>query len=69
MLERVATEDRIAEAALRLFTAHGYAGASMEQVRHAAGVSNGSLYHHFPSGADLTARLLVDGRRVPSRSC
>lgn len=61
MVERVATEDRIAEVALRLFTVHGYAGASMEQVRRSAGVSNGSLYHHFPSRADLAARLLVEG--------
>ncbi len=61
MTERIATADRIAESALRLFTVHGYAGASMEQVRRAAGVSNGSLYHHFPSRADLAARLLVEG--------
>jgi len=61
VVERVATEDRIAEAALRLFTVQGYAGASMEQVRRAAWVSNGSLYHHFPSRADLAGRLLVDG--------
>ncbi len=61
MVGRVATVDRIAEAALRLFTVDGYSGASMEQVRRAAGVSNGSLYHHFPSRADLAARLLVDG--------
>jgi len=61
MMKRVATADRIAEAALRLFTVHGYAGASMEQVRREAGVSNGSLYHHFPSRADLAARLLVEG--------
>lgn len=59
--EQAATADRIADAALRLFTVHGFAGASMEQVRRAAGVSNGSLYHHFPSRADLAARLLVDG--------
>jgi AcrR family transcriptional regulator len=55
------TADRIAEAALRAFTVHGYAGASMEAVRREAGVSNGSLYHHFPSRADLAARLLLDG--------
>ncbi len=61
MVERMATADRIAQAGLRLFTVHGYAGASMEQVRREAGVSNGSLYHHFGSRADLAARLLVEG--------
>lgn len=61
MVGEVTTADRIASVALRLFTVHGYAGASMEQVRREAGVSNGSLYHHFGSRADLAARLFVEG--------
>ncbi len=55
------TVDRILEVALEAFRAHGYAGASMNALRREAGVSNGSLYHHFPSRADLAARLLLDG--------
>src|SRR4051794_10971888 len=54
---------RILTAALPLFLAHGYAGASLEQVRRDAGVSNGSLYHHFPRRADLAARLFTEGMR------
>ena len=61
MKGRATTVDRIVAAALPVFVVHGYAGASMEQVRRDAGVSNGSLYHHFPSRADLAARLLVSG--------
>jgi len=57
------TADRVLTAALPLFAAHGYAGASLERVRREAGVSNGSLYHHFPRRAELAARLLVDGMR------
>jgi AcrR family transcriptional regulator len=57
----MATADRILAAALPLFVAHGYAGASLESVRRDAGVSNGSLYHHFPRRADLAARLLTEG--------
>jgi AcrR family transcriptional regulator len=57
------TPDRIASAGLRLFAERGYAGTSMEQVRRAAGISNGSLYHHFPSRAHLAARLVLDGMR------
>src|SRR5918911_3841008 len=60
---RTSTPERIVTAALPLFVAHGYAGASLEQVRRDAGVSNGSLYHHFPRRADLAARLLNDGMR------
>jgi AcrR family transcriptional regulator len=57
------TVQRILAAALPLFVAHGYAGASLEQVRRDAGVSNGSLYHHFPRRADLAARLFTEGMR------
>ena len=57
------TVQRILAAALPLFLAHGYAGASLEQVRRGAGVSNGSLYHHFPRRADLAARLFNEGMR------
>src|SRR3954464_15568916 len=57
------TPERIVTAALPLFVAHGYAGASLEQVRRDAGVSNGSLYHHFPRRADLAAHLLNEGMR------
>src|SRR4051812_14486650 len=57
------TADRVLAAALPLFVAHGYAGASLEKVRRDAGVSNGSLYHHFPRRADLAARLLNAGMR------
>jgi AcrR family transcriptional regulator len=57
------TPERIVTAALPLFLAHGYAGASLEQVRRDAGVSNGSLYHHFPRRADLAAHLLNEGMR------
>ena len=62
-----ATSDRIVATALRLLMAHGYAGLSMEQLRREADVSNGSLYHHFPSRADLAARLLVTGMRECQR--
>ena len=61
MTGQMATADRITAAALRLMSVHGYAGASMEQVRREAGVSNGSLYHHVGSRVDLGARLLLDG--------
>lgn len=51
------TRDRVLDAAARVFLAHGYADASMEQVRQMAGVSNGSLYHHFPTKTGLADAL------------
>ncbi len=61
MMSRLSTAERISETALGLFATCGLAGTSMEQVRRDAGVSNGSLYHHFPSRSALAARLLVEG--------
>ena len=55
------TEQSITTVALRLFGAQGYAATSMDQVRREAGVSNGSLYHLFPTKAALVAGLYVDG--------
>ncbi|MDN5852701.1 MAG: TetR/AcrR family transcriptional regulator [Actinomycetia bacterium] len=40
----------------------------MEQVRREAGVSNGSLYHHFGSRAELAGHLLVDGMAQSQRA-
>jgi AcrR family transcriptional regulator len=59
-MEPIPTRERLLEAGARVFLAHGYAGASMDQVRQAAGVSNGSLYHHFPTKARLADALYLD---------
>jgi len=61
MVAGLSTAERITKTALQLFATCGLAGTSMEQVRRDAGVSNGSLYHHFPSRSALAARLLVEG--------
>ncbi len=44
-----ATREQIVDAAMALFAANGYDDTSIEAVLHAAGVSRGSLYHHFAS--------------------
>jgi AcrR family transcriptional regulator len=51
------TRERLLEAAATVFLAHGFTAASMDQVRQEAGVSNGSLYHHFPTKAQLADAL------------
>lgn len=48
---------RILGAAAALFLEQGFEATSMEQVRLRAGVSNGSLYHHFPSRNHLARAL------------
>ncbi len=51
------TRSRLLDAAATVFLAHGYAAASMDMVRQAAGVSNGSLYHHYPTKVLLADAL------------
>ena len=56
-MEPATTKDKLLDAATRVFLAHGFAAASMDMVRVEAGVSNGSLYHHFPTKALLADAL------------
>lgn len=51
------TREKLLDAAAKAFLAHGFAAASMDMVRQEAGVSNGSLYHHFPTKALLADAL------------
>lgn len=51
------TKARLLEAAAQVFLEHGFGLASMDLVRQQAGVSNGSLYHHFPTKAQLADAL------------
>src|SRR5215475_10792024 len=44
-----ATRAQLIAIAMRMFAEHGYEDTSIEAVLREAGVSRGSLYHHFPS--------------------
>jgi AcrR family transcriptional regulator len=57
------TKARIFDAAARVFLQHGFGAASMDLVRQEAGVSNGSLYHHFPTKAQLADALYAQTLR------
>jgi AcrR family transcriptional regulator len=43
------TKRALLDNAAQLFTDHGYAGTSLDEVVAAARVTKGALYHHFPS--------------------
>ena len=47
------SRDALLAAAFELLTSGGFDALTMDQVRSRAGVSNGSLYHHFPTKAHL----------------
>jgi len=61
---RVETGQRrrqIIEAALACFTQNGVIETTMEEIQLKAGVSNGSLYHHFKSKDQLAAAVYLEG--------
>jgi AcrR family transcriptional regulator len=52
--------EKILDAALPLFVDHGLAAVRTEDIRTAAGVSNGSLFHAFASKEAIAAALYVE---------
>jgi len=53
-----ATRDRLIEAGRALFGAHGYEDTSIGAILEAAGVTRGSLYHHFETKEALFDAVL-----------
>jgi AcrR family transcriptional regulator len=59
------TRERLLRAAADVFADRGYDGTRVADIAAAAGVSNGALYAHFASKADLlVAALHTHGRRL-----
>lgn len=57
---RLATEERIVEAARRLIAHGGYAEAQVGAVAAEAGVAVGTVYRYFPGKSELLARVFRD---------
>ncbi|HWX74197.1 MAG TPA: TetR/AcrR family transcriptional regulator [Solirubrobacteraceae bacterium] len=53
----ISARERLLAAALGRFDAEGPLSATLEDIRHDAGVSVGALYHHFPDKAALASSL------------
>ncbi len=59
------TRERLLSAAADIFAERGYDGTRVADIAAAAGVSNGALYAHFASKAELLVRSLrAHGRRL-----
>jgi AcrR family transcriptional regulator len=54
------TRARIMDAALECFLARGYEQTTVARIREKSGVSNGALFHHFPSKESIADALYVD---------
>ena len=57
-MSEATTRDRLVFAALQLFAQKGYGSTSVADVRQAADVHSGSLYHFFPGKQDLLLAVL-----------
>jgi TetR/AcrR family transcriptional repressor of nem operon len=51
------SSDRILAAATLIAQAHGYSGLNVRTLAEEVGIKAASLYHHFPSKADLAAAV------------
>ena len=56
---RIPPDQRILDAAIRVFGDAGYVGASTEALAAAAGVTKGALYWYFANKADLFAEVVA----------
>ena len=72
------TKEKILDAALELFSLHGYEATSIGQIAQAVGVQKSSIYSHFGSKQDILDSLIQDvteefeqhstlERKLPSR--
>ena len=57
MLSNVNTEQKILDAAKKIFEAAGYGGARMQQIADEAGISKASLHYYFRSKENLFERI------------
>lgn len=53
----MSSSDKILAAATRIAQAHGYGGLNLRTLADEVGIKAASLYHHFPSKADLAAAV------------
>jgi len=56
----VETKGQILEAAMKVFSTHGYAGANIRAIARAAGISIGGVYLYFRNKEELYLNLIKD---------
>jgi AcrR family transcriptional regulator len=60
--------DLLVEAARSLFAARGL-DVPLDEIARTAGVSNGTLYNHFPNRSDLVEEVFADRVETVARIC
>lgn len=59
-MAKIATRDRILDAALDVFARKGYHRATVDDIVRASGTSKGAVYHHFPNKEAVFLALVDD---------
>ena len=54
-----ATNDKILDAAILLFSERGYEGTSMKQIAQSVGLTESAIYRHFKGKEDLLAEIIA----------
>lgn len=60
MSAKLATRERILDAALGVFAGKGYHRATVDDIVRASGTSKGAVYHHFPTKEAIFVALVDD---------
>lgn len=72
----VSRSERILDAAIELFRAHGYHSVGIDEIGAKAGISGPGIYRHFPSKPSLLVelftrvsdRLVAEGQRLANEA-
>lgn len=68
MAEQIDTREKILRAASECFIDEGYEHTTVARIRERSGVSNGALFHHFPSKDAILGALYVNAIGSAQRS-
>ena len=60
---------RVLDAALEVFTEHGYGDTAIDEIARASDTSKGGLYFHFPSKQALFLALLDEASAALPAAC
>ncbi|MFF4699967.1 ScbR family autoregulator-binding transcription factor [Streptomyces chattanoogensis] len=56
----IRTKRQLLEAAAKVFEAHGYDGATVQEILDKAGLTKGSMYYHFKKKEELAVAVLKE---------
>ncbi len=60
MPARTIDDESLTDAVAKVFSRHGYDGASINLLSEATGLGRASLYHRFPGGKDEMVTAIID---------